>query len=149
MNFTNNVLEKSYDYLDSLIVSIKNSIYDVFIELVDEEEVGCFIYETQHMNDARTNNLENIDINIQYEKLPMLLGDSSTDIDLDDEVDVHNTAFILDSDQIDWDKIDWNDPRNSAYYDFHEECKECPEFLHDSDGYGTYGSNYDGGYDSY
>jgi hypothetical protein len=146
----NNVLGKSYNYLDSLIVSIKNSIYDVFIELVDEEEVGCFVYESQNVNNI--GNPENVEINVEHETLPILLGESSNEIDVDEEIDVHNTAFIQDNTEIDCDdlddnEIDWNDPRNYAYYDPHDDCEEYPSFLNNH--YGSYGSNYDGGYDSY
>lgn len=143
-----NILNESYNYFDSLFVYIKNSVYDVFIEFVDEEEVGSFVYESQYINNI--NNLEDLDINIEYEKLPLIVDDlNNDDILLDEEIDPHNTAFISENDKIDWDKIDWNDPRNDAYYDPHEECKEYPEFLHECDGYGGYGSNYNGGYDSY
>jgi hypothetical protein len=143
-----NILNKSYNYLDSLFVYIKNSVYDVFIEFVDEEEVGCFVYESQYVNNP--NNLGDDEVNIEYDKLPMILGESTNGtVDLDEELDPHNTAFISENDEIDWDKIDWNDPRNDAYYDPHDECVEYPGFLHDNDGYGGYGSNYNGGYDSY
>ena len=63
----------------------------------------------------------------------------------------HNHIF-LDGNHVmiqvlDVDNIDWNDPRHDAYYDPHDDCVEYPNFLHNCDG--NYGSNYDGGYDSY
>ena len=69
-------------------------------------------------------------------------NDDIIECDEDENLNEHNTAFVLDSSQ-----IDWEDPRNDAYYDPHDDCEEYPGLLHNH-GY-SYGSNYDGGYDSY
>ena len=145
MEFTNNIFEQSYTYLDSFIISIKNHIYDVFMELDDDEEEATS--NTSLLNE--TNNSEN-SINVEYDmKGPLLIDELISDViaceeEEDENLNQHNTAFVLDVDN-----IDWNDPRNDAYYDPHDDCVEYPSFLHDNDGYGGYGSNYDGGYDSY
>jgi hypothetical protein len=95
-----------------------------------------------------TNNSEKtIDIEEDM-KYPLLIDELNGEViwceeeEEDDNLNQHNTAFVLDSSQ-----IDWNDPRYGAYYDPHEECKEYPEFLYNNDG--NYGSNYNGGYDSH
>lgn len=141
----NNTFEKSYNYLGSIIVSIKNQLYDVFIDLQDDEEEEA-TSNTQLLN--KTNSSEKtIDIEEDM-KYPLLIDELNCEVILceeeeeDENLNQHNTAFVLDSSQ-----IDWNDPRYDAYYDPHEECKEYPEFLDNNDG--NYGSNYNGGYDSY
>jgi hypothetical protein len=148
MEFTNNIFEKSYNYLDSFIVSIKNSFYDVFIEL-DEEEYSDIEYLVDIVENKYPN--DNLDITIEEDsKGPMSIHELSVVENgekiknTDEEVDEHNTAFILEID-----KIDWSDPRNSAYYDPHDDCVESPSFLHNSYNSGGYGSNYNGGYDSH
>jgi len=129
----NTIIEQSYSYLDSVIVSIKNHIYDVFIDLHDddeEEESNCSLLN-------ETNNSERFDIEEDL-KGPMTLDELDNDevieSDEDENLNQHNTAFVLDSSQ-----IDWNDP--------HDDCVEYPNFLHNYSG--GYGSNYDGGYDSH
>jgi hypothetical protein len=141
----NNAFEKSYNYLGSIIVSIKNQLYDVFIDLQDDEEEEA-TSNTQLLN--KTNNSEKtVDIEEDM-KYPLLIDELNGEViwceeeEEDDNLNQHNTAFVLDSSQ-----IDWNDPRYGAYYDPHEECKEYPEFLYNNDG--NYGSNYNGGYDSH
>jgi hypothetical protein len=135
MEFTNNIFEKSFSYLDSFIVSIKNNIYDVFMDLQDDDEEEA---ESNSSLLNETNNSEKFDIEEDL-KGPMTIVDELNDDDVvecdeDENLNQHNTAFVLDSSQ-----IDWNDP--------HDDCEEYPEFLH-THGY-SYGSNYDGGYDSY
>jgi hypothetical protein len=139
------IFEKSYSYLDSLIVSMKNQLYDVFIDLHDDDEEEA---ESNCSLLNETNNSERFDIEEDL-KGPMTIDELNSDVieceeDEDDNLNQHNNAFVLDSSQIDWD-----DPRNDAYYDPHDNCVEYPSFLHDSDGYGSYGSNYNGGYDSH
>jgi hypothetical protein len=143
MEFTNNIFEKSYSYLDSLIVSIKNQFYDVFIELQDDDEEEA-VSNCSLLNE--TNNSERFDTEEDL-KGPMTIVDELNNDDIiecdeDENLNEHNTAFVLDSSQ-----IDWEDPRNDAYYDPHDDCEEYPDLLHNH-GY-SYGSNYDGGYDSY
>ena len=135
MEFTSNIFEQSYSYLDSLIVSMKNQLYDVFIDLHDDDE------EEGESNSSllnETNNSEKFDIEEEYLKGPMTIDELNDDdvieCDEDENLNQHNTAFVLDSSQ-----IDWNDP--------HDDCEEYPGFLHSYDG--GYGSNYDGGYDSH
>ena len=141
----NNVLEKSYSYLDSIIVSIKNSIYDVFMDLHDDDEEAT---SNSSLLNETNNSEKTIDIEDEVNG-PLLIDELNSDVILceeeeDENLNQHNTAFVLDSSQ-----IDWNDPRYDAYYDPHDDCVEYPSFLHDSDGDGTYGSNYNGGYDSH
>jgi hypothetical protein len=144
MEFTNNIFEQSYTYLDSIIVSIKNSIYDVFMDLHDDDDDEARS-NTSLLNE--TNNSEKI-IDIEDDtKGPLLIDELNSDViecqeEEDENLNQHNTAFVLDVDN-----IDWNDPQNDAYYDPHDDCEEYPSFLHDNGG--GYGSNYDGGYDSY
>ena len=135
MEFTSNIFEQSYSYLDSLIVSMKNQLYDVFIDLHDDDE------EEGESNSSllnETNNSEKFDIEEEELKGPMTIDELNDDdvieCDEDENLNQHNTAFVLDSSQ-----IDWNDP--------HDDCEEYPIFLHNYDG--GYGSNYDGGYDSH
>jgi hypothetical protein len=129
----NTIFEQSYNYLDSLIVSIKNQFYDVFIDLQDdeeEEESNCSLLN-------ETSNSEKFDTEEDL-KGPMTIDELNTDdvieCDEDENLNQHNTAFVLDSSQ-----IDLNDP--------HDDCVEYPNFLHNYSG--GYGSNYDGGYDSH
>jgi hypothetical protein len=139
----NTIFEQSYSYLDSLIVSMKNQLYDVFIDLHDEED------EEAQSNSSllnETNNSEKFDIE-EDTYVPMIIDDlNNSDViecdEEDDNLNQHNTAFVLDSSQIDWD-----DPRNDAYYDPHDDCVEYPNFLNNY--HSSYGSNYDGGYDSH
>jgi hypothetical protein len=137
----NTIFEQSYNYLDSLIVSIKNQFYDVFIDLQDDEEEA----ESNSSLLNESSNSEKFDTE-EYLKGPMTIDELNTDdvieCDEDENLNQHNTAFVLDSSQ-----IDWNDPCNDAYYDPHDDCVEYPNFLHNNDV--GYGSNYDGGYDSY
>jgi hypothetical protein len=142
MEFTNHLLEESYSYLDSIFVSIKNNIYDVFMDLHDDDDDNYGVLFN------KTNNTEKTIVDIEEDmKGPLLIDELNSDViacdeeEEDENLNQHNTAFVLD--------IDWNDPRNDAYYDPHDDCVEYPSFLHDNDGYGGYGSNYDGGYDSY
>jgi hypothetical protein len=141
----NNVLEKSYSYLDSIIVSIKNSIYDVFMDLHDDDDDDEATSNISLLNE--TNNSEKtIDIEDDM-KEPLLIDELNNEVieceeEEDENLNQHNTAFVLDVDN-----IDWNDPRHDAYYDPHDDCVEYPNFLHNCDG--NYGSNHDGGYDSY
>jgi hypothetical protein len=134
MEFTNNIFEKSFSYLDSFIVSIKNNIYDVFMDLQDDDEEEA---ESNSSLLNETNNSEIFDIEEEL-KGPMTIDELNDDdvieCDEDENLNQHNTAFVLDSSQ-----IDWNDP--------HDDCEEYPDFLHNYDG--GYGSNYDGGYDSH
>ena len=78
--------------------------------------------------------------------MPMIIDELNNDdvieCDEDENLNQHNTAFVLDSSQIDRDDV-----RNDPYYDPHDDCVEYPNFLHNYDG--SYGSNYDGGYDSH
>jgi hypothetical protein len=138
----NTIFEQSYSYLDSLIVSIKNQFYDVFIDLQDDDEEEA---ESNCSLLNETNNSERFDIEEDF-KGPMTIDELNNDdvieCDEDENLNQHNTAFVLESSQ-----IDWEDPRNDAYYDPHDDCEEYPNFLHNYDG--SYGSNYDGGYDSY
>lgn len=141
----NTIFEQSYSYLDSLIVSMKNQLYDVFIDLHDDDEEEEAESNSSLLNE--TNNSEKFDIEEEDLKGPMTTdelnnGDVIECDEEDENLNQHNTAFVLDSSQIDWD-----DPRNDAYYDPHDDCVEYPNFLHNYDG--SYGSNYDGGYDSY
>jgi hypothetical protein len=140
----NTIFEQSYSYLDSLIVSMKNQLYDVFIELHDDEDEEA-VSNCSLLNE--TSNSEKFDIEEDF-GVPMIIDELNNDdvieCDEDENLNQHNTAFVLESSQ-----IDWNDPRNDAYNDPHDDCVEYPSFLHDSDGYGTYGSNYNGGYDSH
>ena len=98
-------------------------------------------------NNTNCTTSEKTIVDIEEElKGPLTIDELNNDvIDCEEEehenLNEHNTAFVLD--------IDWNDPRNGPYYDPHDDCVEYPSFLHDNDGYGCYGSNYDGGYDSY
>lgn len=135
MEFTSNIFEQSYSYLDSLIVSMKNQLYDVFIDLHDDDEEEA---ESNSSLLNETNNSEKFDIEEEDLKGPMTIDELNDDhvieCDEDENLNQHNTAFVLDSSQ-----IDWNDP--------HDDCVEYPNFLHNH-GY-SYGSNYDGGYDSY
>ena len=141
----NNVLEKSYSYLDSIIVSIKNSIYDVFMDLHDDDDDDEATSNISLLNE--TNNSEKtIDIEDDM-KEPLLIDELNNEVfeceeEEDENLNQHNTAFVLDVDN-----IDWNDPRHDAYYDPHDDCVEYPNFLHNCGG--NYGSNYDGGYNSY
>lgn len=134
MEFTSNIFEQSYSYLDSLIVSMKNQLYDVFIDLHDDDEEEA-ASNSSLLNE--TNNSEIFDIEEDL-KGPMTIDELNDDdvieCDEDENLNQHNTAFVLDSSQ-----IDWNDP--------HDDCEEYPGFLHSYDG--GYGSNYDGGYDSH
>lgn len=135
MEFTSNIFEQSYSYLDSLIVSIKNSIYDVFIDLHDDDEEEA---ESNSSLLNETNNYEKFEIEEEDLKGPMTIDELNDDdvieCDEDENLNQHNTAFVLDTSQ-----IDWNDP--------HDDCEEYPGFLHSYDG--GYGSNYEGGYDSH
>lgn len=145
MEFTN-ILEQSYSYLDSLIVSMKNQFYDVFIELRDDEEEEDEAESNSSLLNE-TNNSEKFDIEEDDLKGPMTIDELNNDDIIecheeDENLNQHNTAFLLDTSQ-----IDWNDPHHDAYYDPHDDCVEYPGFLHNYDG--GYGSNYDGGYDSY
>jgi hypothetical protein len=137
----NTIFEHSYNYLDSLIVSIKNQFYDVFIDLQDDEEEA----ESNCSLLNETNNSEKFDIE-EEAYLPMIMDELNNDdvieCEEDENLNQHNTAFVLDSSQ-----IDWNEPQNDAYYDPHDDCVEYPNFLHNYNG--SYGSNYDGGYDSH
>ena len=139
----NTIFEQSYSYLDSLIVSMKNQLYDVFIELHDDDEEEA---ESNSSLLNETNNSEKFDIEEEDLKGPMTIDELNNDdvieCDEDENLNQHNTAFVLDSSQIDWD-----DPRNDAYYDPHDDCVEYPNFLHNYDV--SYGSNYDGGYGSH
>jgi len=136
------IFEKSYSYLDSLIVSMKNQLYDVFIDLHDDDEEEA---ESNCSLLNETNNSERFDIEEDL-KGPMTIDELNNDdiieCDEDENLNQHNTAFVLDSSQIDWD-----DPQNDAYCDPHDNCVEYPSFLHNY--HGSYGSNYNGGYDSY
>jgi hypothetical protein len=141
----NTIFEQSYSYLDSLIVSMKNQLYDVFIELHDDDDE--VVSNTSLLNE--TNNSEKTFDTEDDMKVPLLIDELNSEVilceeDEDENLNQHNTAFVVDSSE-----IDWNDPRYDAYYDPHDDCVEYPSFLHDNDGYGGYGSNYDGGYDSY
>ena len=135
MEFTSHIFEQSYSYLDSLIVSMKNQLYDVFIDLHDDDEQEA-ASNSSLLNE--TNNSEKFDIEEEDLKGPMTIDELNDDdvieCDEDENLNQHNTAFVLDSSQ-----IDWNDP--------HDDCEEYPGFLHNYDG--GYGSNYDGGYDSH
>ena len=135
MEFTNNIFEQSYIYLDSLIVSMKNQLYDVFIDLHDDNEEEA---ESNSSLLNETNNSEKFDIEEEDLKGPMTIDELNDDdvieCDEDENLNQHNTAFVLDTSQ-----IDWNDP--------HDDCEEYPNFLHSYDG--GYGSNYEGGYDSH
>lgn len=135
MEFTSNIFEKSYSYLDSLIVSMKNQMYDVFIDLHDDDEEEA---ESNSSLLNETNDSEKFDIEEEDLKGPMTIDELNDDdvieCDEDENLNQHNTAFVLDTSQ-----IDWNDP--------HDDCEEYPGFLHSYDG--GYGSNYDGGYDSH
>jgi len=139
----NTIFEQSYSYLDSFIVSMKNQFYDVFIDLYDDEDVEA---ESNSSLLNETNNSEKFDIE-EESYVPMIIDELNNDhvIECDEEdenLNQHNTAFVLDSSQ-----IDWEDPRNDPYYDPHDDCVEYPNFLHNYNG--SYGSNYDGGYDSH
>jgi hypothetical protein len=139
----NTIFEQSYSYLDSLIVSMKNQLYDVFIDLHDDEDEEA---ESNSSLLNETNNSEKFDVD-EESYVPMIIDDLNNgdviECDEEDEnLNQHNTAFVLDSSQIDWD-----DPRNDAYYDPHDDCVEYPNFLHNY--HSSYGSNYDGGYDSH
>jgi hypothetical protein len=140
----NTIFEQSYSYLDSLIVSMKNQLYDVFIDLRDDDENEEVESNSSLLNE--TNNSEKFDIE-EETYVPMIIDELNNghviECDAEDEnLNEHNTAFVLDSSQIDWD-----DPRNDPYYDPHDDCVEYPNFLHKYDC--SYGSNYDGGYDSH
>lgn len=140
-NNNNNIFELSYNYLDSVFVSIKNQFYDVFMDLEDDEnEPFCYL-----LTDNNDNNTKKIDIFEEEDlKGPMTIDELNCDETLceeDENLNQLNTAFVLDVDNIDW--INDYDP----YYDPHGDCVEYPNFLHNYDG--SYGSNYDSGYDSY
>lgn len=144
-NNSNNIFELSYNYLDSVFVSIKNQFYDVFMDLEDDEnEPFCYLLSGNNDNNSKI-----IDIVVEEEDLkgPMTIDELNNDDasceEEDEKLNQLNTAFVLDVDNIDWNEVNNYDP----YYDPHSDCVEYPNFLHNYDG--SYGSSYDDGYDSY
>jgi hypothetical protein len=71
MEFTSHIFEQSYSYLDSLIVSMKNQLYDVFIDLHDDDEEEA-ASNSSLLNE--TNNSEIFDIEEEL-KGPMTIDE--------------------------------------------------------------------------